>query len=305
VCVHFYVRNACYRYVPVWWAFLPPPNPSTIDWLYDLGYKDALTWMQARGLGYCCDHCTDSNDTCDTCDTCADSNGSSSNGNSSNHNGNGNGHSGTSTDSATDSTTTADNTDSSHGDKDTPSPRQHGPGAAAATAHEQALERNDGVSAAVRATAAAAATAARAEGRSLLNCSKRPPRSAHPYDSHNKRSFQRLLGYGADNRLFDTLLVFWMAVLWKPATVLLILCEFCVLIAAKAAEAAAKEVLPVLPLLLAAVAAVSSHISSATLLHCSSHYTLVALLLNVLRGDSLVLFCCGARSMVVVTTKLP
>jgi hypothetical protein len=258
------------RYVPVWWAFLPPPNPSTIDWLYDLGYKDALTWMQARGLGYCCDHCTDSETTCNS----SSSNGSNgnTNGNSNGNSNGGNGHSTTTTYSTTTDTTdstTTNTTDctttnsSSNGESDTP--LHYGPGAAAATAHERATEHNDGVSAAVRATAAAAATAARAEGRSLLNCSKRPPRSAHPYDSHNKRSFQRLLGYGADNRLFDTLLVFWMAVLWKPATVLLILCEFCVLIAAKAAEAAAKEVLPVLPLLLAAVAAVSCcHI----LLHC-------------------------------------
>jgi hypothetical protein len=135
----------------------------------------------------------------------------------------------------------------------------------------------------VRATAAAAATAARAEGRSLLNCSKRPPRSAHPYDSHNKRSFQRLLGYGADNRLFDTLLVFWMAVLWKPATVLLILCEFCVLIAAKAAEAVAKEVLPVLPLLLAAVAAVSVNTDYDALLHYSPHCTLGFVCIRIVR----------------------
>jgi predicted acylesterase/phospholipase RssA len=25
------------RYVPVWWVVLPPSNPHTIDWLYDLG----------------------------------------------------------------------------------------------------------------------------------------------------------------------------------------------------------------------------------------------------------------------------
>ena len=34
------------RYVPAWWALLPPSDPDTIDWLYDLGYCDGLRWLK-------------------------------------------------------------------------------------------------------------------------------------------------------------------------------------------------------------------------------------------------------------------
>ena len=34
------------RYVPAWWALLPPSDPDTIDWLYDLGYCDGLKWLK-------------------------------------------------------------------------------------------------------------------------------------------------------------------------------------------------------------------------------------------------------------------
>ena len=38
------------RYVPLWWAFLPPKNTDTIDWLYALGWEDCLTYLEKRGL---------------------------------------------------------------------------------------------------------------------------------------------------------------------------------------------------------------------------------------------------------------
>ena len=38
------------RYVPFWWAIVPPNNDTTIDWIYALGYED--------GLNYIDKHCT-------------------------------------------------------------------------------------------------------------------------------------------------------------------------------------------------------------------------------------------------------
>ncbi|CAM9093615.1 unnamed protein product, partial [Chrysoparadoxa australica] len=45
------------RYVPVGWALVPPnDNGATVDWLYDLGYCDALSWIQQRGWLGACNH---------------------------------------------------------------------------------------------------------------------------------------------------------------------------------------------------------------------------------------------------------
>lgn len=43
------------RYIPAWWAMLPPSDPATIDWMYDLGYCDALNFFKKVGL-VDCDH---------------------------------------------------------------------------------------------------------------------------------------------------------------------------------------------------------------------------------------------------------
>jgi hypothetical protein len=37
------------RYVPPWWS-LYPPSPRGMQWLYDLGYEDALAWCKREGL---------------------------------------------------------------------------------------------------------------------------------------------------------------------------------------------------------------------------------------------------------------
>lgn len=34
------------RYVPFWWAIVPPSSPETIDWLYALGYEDAVCYIR-------------------------------------------------------------------------------------------------------------------------------------------------------------------------------------------------------------------------------------------------------------------
>ena len=36
------------RYVPLWWSLFPPNSPNTVDWLYDLGYNDAINWIHER-----------------------------------------------------------------------------------------------------------------------------------------------------------------------------------------------------------------------------------------------------------------
>ena len=38
------------RYVPLWWAFLPPKNTDTVDWLYALGFEDCMNYLEKRGL---------------------------------------------------------------------------------------------------------------------------------------------------------------------------------------------------------------------------------------------------------------
>lgn len=38
------------RYVPLWWAFLPPKDTDTIDWLYALGWEDCMSYLEKRGL---------------------------------------------------------------------------------------------------------------------------------------------------------------------------------------------------------------------------------------------------------------
>lgn len=38
------------RYVPVWWAFIPPKNADTVDWLYALGYNDAMEYFDKVGI---------------------------------------------------------------------------------------------------------------------------------------------------------------------------------------------------------------------------------------------------------------
>lgn len=39
------------RYVPLWWALLPPNDNDTIDWVYKLGYDDAMKWILNRQEG--------------------------------------------------------------------------------------------------------------------------------------------------------------------------------------------------------------------------------------------------------------
>lgn len=38
------------RYVPLWWSFMPPRNSDTVDWIYNLGYEDCLTFLKSKGL---------------------------------------------------------------------------------------------------------------------------------------------------------------------------------------------------------------------------------------------------------------
>ncbi|CAN0248178.1 unnamed protein product [Scytosiphon promiscuus] len=44
------------RYVPLSWIALPPNDTGAIDWLYDLGYRDALFWMAKEGIEHTCSH---------------------------------------------------------------------------------------------------------------------------------------------------------------------------------------------------------------------------------------------------------
>jgi hypothetical protein len=36
------------RYVPLWWALFPPNSPDAVDWVYELGYNDAINWIHER-----------------------------------------------------------------------------------------------------------------------------------------------------------------------------------------------------------------------------------------------------------------
>mmetsp|Transcript_2218 Transcript_2218/g.2311 ORF Transcript_2218/g.2311 Transcript_2218/m.2311 type:complete len:434 (+) Transcript_2218:169-1470(+) len=44
----FYFANADIkpsRWVPIWWAIVPPRSSETVDWLYRLGYEDTCRWI--------------------------------------------------------------------------------------------------------------------------------------------------------------------------------------------------------------------------------------------------------------------
>ncbi|CAM9127315.1 unnamed protein product, partial [Ectocarpus fasciculatus] len=38
------------RYVPLWWALVPPNDDDTIDWIYNLGWTDGLRWLEKQGI---------------------------------------------------------------------------------------------------------------------------------------------------------------------------------------------------------------------------------------------------------------
>lgn len=38
------------RYVPFWWAVIPPKSADTIDWLYNLGWEDAMRFIDEKQL---------------------------------------------------------------------------------------------------------------------------------------------------------------------------------------------------------------------------------------------------------------
>jgi len=38
------------RYVPPWWALVPPRNEDTVDWQYDLGFQDGLRFIRDREI---------------------------------------------------------------------------------------------------------------------------------------------------------------------------------------------------------------------------------------------------------------
>mmetsp|Transcript_11097 Transcript_11097/g.14491 ORF Transcript_11097/g.14491 Transcript_11097/m.14491 type:complete len:389 (+) Transcript_11097:436-1602(+) len=147
------------RYIPLLWGILPPRNPSTIDWLFDLGYVDCLQWMEKNGY------------------TC------------------------------------------SHGNK-----------------------KDNGI----------------------LSCSKRIQRAPHPYDEHQKCSFQRFLGYGQRNRLMDIIFMFFVLCFWKPVVILLVWVELVGIALFNAFKAALKDMLPVTPILLPGVFMFSSEFLNVT-----------------------------------------
>jgi hypothetical protein len=39
------------RYVPFWWGLVPPKSTETIDWLYNLGWEDAMAFIDSKSLG--------------------------------------------------------------------------------------------------------------------------------------------------------------------------------------------------------------------------------------------------------------
>jgi hypothetical protein len=49
----FYFSNADIkpsRYVPPWWSVIPPKSEDTIDWLYNLGYMDAMSYIDSQQI---------------------------------------------------------------------------------------------------------------------------------------------------------------------------------------------------------------------------------------------------------------
>ena len=40
------------RYVPLWWAVVPPKSDDTVDWLYKLGFDDANSYFDRIGVAH-------------------------------------------------------------------------------------------------------------------------------------------------------------------------------------------------------------------------------------------------------------
>jgi len=38
------------RYIPLWWALVPPKDADTVQWIYNLGYDDCLEYIRSRGI---------------------------------------------------------------------------------------------------------------------------------------------------------------------------------------------------------------------------------------------------------------
>jgi len=158
------------RYLPLMWTLFPPKDPSTVDWLFDLGYVDCLRWMYKHD--YRCTHTHEVN-----------AYGGKQSGNIGEDQNN---------------TITEDSDD-------------HLP---------------------------------------FLLCSKRLKREPHPYDVHQKRSFQRYFGYGQTCWALDLLFCFLLYALLKPLGVFLVWAEMVVSAGFVAIKAIWKELFSVSSLLL-------------------------------------------------------
>ncbi len=55
----YFVLSSCdikpSRYVPLWWAVLPPKSNDTVDWLYSLGFNDGMAYFDRQGIS-CTEH---------------------------------------------------------------------------------------------------------------------------------------------------------------------------------------------------------------------------------------------------------
>lgn len=38
------------RYIPIWWTFLPPRSFDSVDWVYNLGFEDAMRYFDKVGI---------------------------------------------------------------------------------------------------------------------------------------------------------------------------------------------------------------------------------------------------------------
>ncbi|CAM9879413.1 unnamed protein product, partial [Phaeothamnion confervicola] len=237
------------RYVPLWWMLLPPSCPNTIDWLYDLGYKDCLTWLARRGLiDLCCDHRhqparpgaagagtgaaadragTGANDPAATgAETGATADGGAAGG----------------TSDATGAAASARNaTDGGTGAASSRNSGNSGGGGGSRMVSGAARNDVDGGSGLVTACSD-----------DVVACGRRPPRALHPYDMRASETspFQRLVGYGAGNKALDTLLLWGVPLLVKPLVLALMFLEILIGVNLTVLRAAAKEAFPSLPYLL-------------------------------------------------------
>ncbi|CAN0206981.1 unnamed protein product [Ectocarpus sp. 6 AP-2014] len=231
------------RYVPLSWIALPPNDPGAIDWLYDLGYRDALFWMANEGIEHTCSHVSRLSKFSSSSNGCAPD----------------------STTMAKDSVLEGgasalrrrdSSSSSSEGDDDKNDDRL---AAERATPSNPTTRGNEGVG--LKSTTAREDGEGRRNGGgqerrqfyvrpsfALSGCRMRPRRERHAELDAPRfvPSLEKFVGHGSYHALADSLFCVFFNVVWRPAAALLLCAELVTSLLLASSRAFAKDLRPLL-----------------------------------------------------------